>query len=282
MDTKKLVITDLDNTLYCWEHFFANSHRKVMEFLSELLDLSVEHLCENYKTVSQAFDDIEYPLNFETMSLIPNHLHTKSGSFMTSLQITSICQMIFDNNRKNHLKLYPTVLSTLKELKENNIPIVALTNASGYNVHQRLKALHIEDYFTEIYAVNNSGVAYEMLNKTLPAHYTILEKGVKKPSPQTLLHICAKYNTKPEDAIFIGDSLTKDMKCTVGTGVRSVLAKYGTKRSQELWDYLKNITAWTPDKVAKEEAERHESLTIIPDLTVNSFDEILPFIGLYK
>jgi len=48
----------------------------------------------------------------------------------------------------------------------------------------------------------------------------------KKPSPIPVLHVLSRFDTLPEEALFIGDSIY-DMEAAQAAGVRTVAALYG-------------------------------------------------------
>jgi phosphoglycolate phosphatase len=50
---------------------------------------------------------------------------------------------------------------------------------------------------------------------------------MKKPNPRLLADICSREGFKPSDAIYIGDSLVKDISMANDAGVDSVYAEYG-------------------------------------------------------
>jgi phosphoglycolate phosphatase len=73
---------------------------------------------------------------------------------------------------------------------------------------------------------------------------------MKKPNPRLLADICSREGFKPSDAIYIGDSLVKDISMANDAGVDSVYAEYGRQRS-EILSTLVSITHWTKSDVEK-------------------------------
>ena len=58
---KKLLITDLDNTLYDWVTFFTSSFRGMIEELTKLLDVDEEILFAEFRAVHQKYGNSEQP-----------------------------------------------------------------------------------------------------------------------------------------------------------------------------------------------------------------------------
>lgn len=63
----KLVITDLDDTLYSWIGFFIPAFYNMVQELSLLIDVPIEELLKEYKTIHQKVGSVEYP--FATLNL---------------------------------------------------------------------------------------------------------------------------------------------------------------------------------------------------------------------
>ena len=63
----KLVITDLDDTLYSWIGFFIPAFYDMVQELSLLINVPQEKLLEEYKAIHQEVGSVEYP--FATLNL---------------------------------------------------------------------------------------------------------------------------------------------------------------------------------------------------------------------
>jgi phosphoglycolate phosphatase len=50
---QKLLITDLDNTLYDWVTFFTASFRSMVTELTSMLETSEDNLLEEFKSIHQ-------------------------------------------------------------------------------------------------------------------------------------------------------------------------------------------------------------------------------------
>ncbi|HGX9503207.1 TPA: HAD-IA family hydrolase, partial [Escherichia coli] len=96
-----------------------------------------------------------------------------------------------------------------------------------------------------------------------------------KPNPKLLEHICSFEGVSVEDAVYIGDSITKDMSMAKAVGVTAVWANYGRQFSPELWKVLVKITHWKDADVEREEQLRKAFSNVRPDYVVNSFSELL-------
>src|SRR4051812_33766298 len=107
----KLLITDLDNTLYDWVTFFTASFRSMVDELAPLLEAPEEVLVEEFKAVHQRYGNSEQPF---AILEIPSVQHRFSG-----LPRHEVLKRIdpalhrFNSIRKRTLSLYPGVMETL-------------------------------------------------------------------------------------------------------------------------------------------------------------------------
>ena len=68
----KLVITDLDDTLYSWIGFFIPAFYDMVQELSLLINVPQEKLLEEYKAIHQEVGSVEYP--FATSHLLKRNI----------------------------------------------------------------------------------------------------------------------------------------------------------------------------------------------------------------
>ncbi len=119
--------------------------------------------------------------------------------------------------------------------------------------------------------------------RTLPAdHYGLkvtehrhVPRGVTKPDTQVLTTILEDHKVEPERAVYVGDSLTKDILMAQAAGVHDAHAAYGVSDARPEYDLLRRVSHW-PDKVI--ERERNAAmgqLVVEPSYTLQSFVELL-------
>jgi phosphoglycolate phosphatase len=80
---------------------------------------------------------------------------------------------------------------------------------------------------------------------------------------------------EPFEAVYVGDSLAKDVGMAKAAGVPGVWARYGRDYDDALWDLLVQITHWTDEDVRREERIREAYGDVEPDATIDAFSEIL-------
>jgi FMN phosphatase YigB (HAD superfamily) len=278
----RLLITDLDNTLYDWVTYFATSFQAMVDSLAKNLGVDEERLLDEFKTVHQHYGNSEQPFAvFELPSV-----RSKYGNLSDHdlLHVLEEPLGAFNSQRNNQLRLYPTVRQTLNALHDNGVRIVAHTEAIAVNAYYRLYKLGIDDLFHRIYALKGNirphpdpkrGDALRMPEGLL----NVVPKEERKPNPELLYDICHREGIRPEDAWYVGDSLIKDVAMANRAGVTAVWARYGTNYDPELWKTLVRVTHWTDGDVKREEELHHLHEKIKPDFTIDVFGEILALSG---
>lgn len=265
---KRLLITDLDDTLYDWLGFFIPSFYAMIDEVVKITGIPKEILIEEYKTKHQYYGSVEYP--FVTLEL-PSVL--KKYKDLTTCEIKEVLSEAFhrfNSVRKEKLKLYEGVENTLKELFENNIVIIGYTESSQENGFYRLKKLGIEKYFKTVYVSSSN---YE---NNYPVSEKIKVVSTKKPNKEVLLNICNCEQCSTDETIYIGDSLTKDIYMANMADITSVLIKH-PKEKNDYYSRLVDITSWTQDDFQRESKIKEECETrgIYPDYTIHKFDELI-------
>ncbi|MBD5450602.1 MAG: HAD family hydrolase [Lachnospiraceae bacterium] len=265
----KLVITDLDDTLYSWIGFFIPAFYDMMQELSLILDVPQNELIKEYKTIHQEVGSVEYP--FATLKL-PSVRKAYQGisDEQISIELNSAFHK-FNATRKKLLKLYPEVDDTLRFFRHNNIIIVAYTESAEENGFYRLKKLGIDNFFKDVYV---SDSLYKRPDTVFSSPKTHIVHG-KKPNVDILKDICSGEKIDMREAVYIGDSLSKDMLMAKQAGVVSIWCDYPKDDIAELYSKLVAISHWNEQDFKQEEKYKNEWKVnnYSPDYTIHSFGE---------
>lgn len=98
----------------------------------------------------------------------------------------------------------------------------------------------------------------------------------KKPDKKVLLEICQYEKCNPSEAIYIGDSLTKDIFMANSAGVTSILMQH-PKEPNDYYQKLVDITSWTDEDFERELKLKEEckEKNIHADYVINQFKDLL-------
>lgn len=274
----KLLITDLDNTLYDWVSFYSQSFSAMAEELSKEINIPLNVLLSEYKVIHQKFGNSEKPFATLELPSVISHFGTNDKIFLQK-KLTRVFSA-FSSKRNETLKLYPTVRDTLKTLRDRGVKIVGHTESLEFNSLYRLYKLDVIDFFDHLYTLEDTHNLHpDPKNaKIIPVKDDFiirLSSAESKPNPKLLEHICFTESVDIKDAVYVGDSITKDISMAKSIGMKAVWAYYGRQFSPELWKILVKITHWTDIDVEREEQLKISFSKIEPDYTINRFAEIL-------
>jgi FMN phosphatase YigB (HAD superfamily) len=266
-----LVITDLDNTIYDWLAAFVPAFYAMVKEAAPLIGVPEETLLDELKTVHQKHGDSEHPFALLETRSVGNMGERTRGDLARFLDPAFHA---FNRTRKQNLKLYEGVFETLEFLSSLGVPVVAYTDARVINCLFRLNHLNVKPFFSRLYAPAH--VSKEIDDETLQGSFVkILSSGDRKPNPQTLIDICSHYSIDPSAALYIGDSLVRDIYMAKQAGLHSAWAKFGTLYDKDLWPQLVRVTHWTEADVERENGLREEARGTEPETTLDRFDDLL-------
>lgn len=265
---KRLLITDLDDTLYDWIGFFIPSFCEMADEIASITKINKDTLLSEFKLIHQRYGSVEYP--FAALEL-PSVLDKYSGKSKEEIkEILGEAFHKFNSVRKRSLKLYDGVEETLKQLSDDGIIIIGYTESAQENGFYRLKKLGISQYFKHIY------VSESQYQNGIAANEKIIKVKTKKPDKDVLLEICKREDCSLEDAVYVGDSMTKDIYMAGLAGITSVWVNY-PKEKNNYYDLLVAITSWTNEDFNREKLikQEFEKSKMKPDYTIHNFKELL-------
>jgi FMN phosphatase YigB (HAD superfamily) len=282
--TPRVLITDLDNTLYDWVTFFAKSFDAMVERLTQLLESDRQTLLSQFKEIHQRYGSTESP--WSALELPSARLRYPQASMTELAECLSPAFETFSTARANHLRLYDGVAETLAELASRGVTIIGHTEAMAVNAYHRLYLLGIVDRFARLYTLEGKTIAHPFPDRPHtwapppPGLIRKLPLSERKPNPEVLRDICQREGFNVDECVYVGDSLTRDVSMAKRAGARAVWARYGTKYDPALWNILVAVTHWTPEDVDREARLKESFRNVRPDATIDRFDQILS-VGAY-
>ena len=282
----KLVITDLDNTIYNWVDFYVPSFNAMVKELSRLTGIKEEALRASFKKVHRKHRTSEYAFAIQELDVIAE---TNAGlSVREIIEKYSSAITAFRVMRGKMLRLYDSVQETLRKIRSAGRKIVGHTDAMMFYAVRRIKQLDVERYLDGLVAPRDHGLPLgtrpeDFRSSSNPSRYKSavpinreLDPTISKPSPEVLNEILRLFGAEPAEAIYVGDSLKKDVYMAQRCGVFEVYAEYGKIYNPEHYRQLVEITHWTDEDVAQEvELGR---LNISPSFTISAFSDLLEVI----
>ncbi len=276
-ETIRLLITDLDNTLYDWLSSFVPAFYAMITVAAEILSVDREQLLDEMKAVHQRHHNSERPF-----ALLETVTVTSRYPQLTPLARKNLLEEAFtefNSVRRANLKLYPGVRETLKAIRQTGCLIVAHTEAAAENSMHRLELLDLIEDIGCLYAPRSKSPGHPDPKKPgIEERYRgmlyLLPSDHRKPSPEVLRDICARHGVSVEETLYVGDSLPRDIAMAKGAGALAAWARYGARRDSQLWQRLVRVTHWTEADVAHEKQLQDETKNVQPDVIVDSFAEL--------
>lgn len=286
MRPKRMLVCDLDNTLYDWVGYFVPSFNAMVEAALPIIECDREKLLDDLREVHQRHHDSEQPFALIETSVVQRRFAGMSLAEMATALDPAF--HAFNSMRKRTLELNPGVMEGLSVLHRAGLILVAHTESRLYGAFDRLLRLEILQYFRKVYcrerptSIHPSETASAAWLKRIPMHLVReLAHHQAKPDPDVLLEICRTEGVDAPDAAYVGDSIARDILMARRAGVFAIWAEYGAKHDHRLYADLVRVTHWTPDEIAREEKLRVEARSIRPDYTASSsFLEVLTALGI--
>ena len=279
---KKLLITDVDNTLLDWQHLWFETFSSMANRVFEISDVSPERFYAECSVVHQRHGTSEYAF---VLSELPS-LQEAYGDKLLERMRPAIDE--YRAARRRHLQLYPTVLDTLQRLKSAGTTIAAFTESKAFYTNYRFRKLGLDGLIDVLYSPADHDVPFDTaaIRKYEAASYDLKEtvhrftpNGEVKPNPHILAAIIAELGFEKSDVAYVGDNKLKDVHMAQQAGVLDIHAAYGAAQHRaEQYDLLKKVTHWTPEMVAQESAALQPGAITPTRVLTDTFAEIVPIV----
>jgi HAD superfamily hydrolase (TIGR01549 family) len=196
---KKLIIFDLDNTLYDYDKINDKCYKIV-------IDNIIEKTCKSREIINNVIEQAKLKLKRKLGNTASSHsriLYFQNICEELNLELSFALYLneIYWNNFYKLLKPYHGVKYFFNYLKENNIKIGILTNFTAEHQYKKLKHLELLDYI-------NCLVTSE-------------EVGIEKPNEDMFNTIIKKTKFKTNDILMIGDSFDNDIIGSIQSNIYS-------------------------------------------------------------
>jgi putative hydrolase of the HAD superfamily len=193
----KAVLFDLDNTLIDFTKMKVESCRSAIKAMIKV------GLKINEKAGLKKLMDTYFRVGIESDIAFTKFLEEQTGE--ADKNILQIGINAYLNRKPAFLKPYPYVLETLEMLKSRNLKLGVVTDATREKALARLNAMDIIRFFDII-------ITYD-------------ESKVKKPDELPFRLAMVKLGVNPEETLFVGDSMRRDIEPAKKIGMKTLLIK---------------------------------------------------------
>lgn len=276
----EVVVTDIDNTLYDWIEMWSRAFGAMLAQLVADSGVPRETLERELYLVHQRYGTTEYAFAIQELpSLAARH----PGEDLVARYAPAIEE--YRRVRRRTLRLYPDVAATLEAIKAAGCLTVGYTESRAYYANYRIRALGLDGLLDYVYSAPDhalpAGMTREQIRKYPAEHYRLTRtvqrhtpEGVWKPEAAVLLGILGELGARPDQTLYVGDSLVKDVVMARAAGVVDVFARYGLVMEHAGYALLRKLTHWSPAMVAQSERTTAEDL-VPSHVLERGFSELL-------
>lgn len=270
-----LVFTDLDNTLYDWVAWYSRAFYRLLDGAAELGSISPELLRQEVSEQCRRRHRLEEP---EALLAAPSVLRRFGEPARAREALREIFAGYYPGALGDGLRSYPGVRPALKRLAAAGVAIVGHTEAPANHAAARLRALGLEQAFAALLAAPptlDDPTTAEIDLGALPFEVRVLGERERKPNPAVVLEQCRRHEVAPRAALYVGDSLGRDVRMAHGAGMWTAWARYGTRHDPRDWQRVVDLSPWT--EAERAQACRDRPLPESPPDVIlrESFDELL-------
>lgn len=261
-----VLVTDMDNTLFDWLGMWQAAFGAMLDRLvadsgvpRATLEAELFAIHQRHGTTEYAFAIQELP------SLRARHPPGAGTEDLPERYAAAIDA--YRVMRRRTLALYPGVQETLRAVRAAGALVIAYTESRAYYAEYRVRTLELDGALDYLYSPPDhalpGGLTASQLRRYPPEHYRLrstvhrhTREGAWKPDASVLRDILGDVGAGPAEAVYVGDSLVKDVAMAQAAGVVDVFARYGDVRSRPGYDLLRRVTHWTPAMMARSEGIR--------------------------
>src|SRR5664280_2145299 len=170
--TKKVLITDVDNTLFDWVDLWVKCFGAMLDKIIEISGVERQELVSQIRKVHQRHGTSEY-------SFLINELPLLRGKFPSSNLLEVFAPAIdeYRKQRRLHLHLYPTVAKSLLKIKGSGARIVAYTESMSFYSNYRVRRLGLDGVIDFVFSPEDhdlpEGLSPEEVRKYPASHYSL-------------------------------------------------------------------------------------------------------------
>ena len=257
-----VLVTDMDNTLFDWLGMWEAAFGAMLERLTADSGVPRETLEREFFALHQRHGTTEYAFAIQELpSLRARHPPEElPGRYAAAIEA-------YRTMRRRTLALYPGVLDTLRAVRATGALVIAYTESRAYYADYRVRTLGLDGALDYLYSLPDhalpEGTTPSQIRRYPPEHYRLrrtvhrhTREGAWKPDASVLLEILRDVGADPARAVYVGDSLVKDVAMAQAASVVDVFARYGDVRSRPGYALLRRVTHWSPAMLARSEALR--------------------------
>jgi FMN phosphatase YigB (HAD superfamily) len=264
MSDRFLLVLDMDNTLYDWRAHFCSVFVPAVAALSDLICESTVALKRQFRTIHKDEGHREWA---SAIRRLPSVTTWARGNPKRTAQVDDLVLHFVEVGRSS-LQAYCGVEETLTRIAGAGWVVVVFTESPALDATERLRGMNILNKVDAVYGTSRS-------NDATPLDAAVVHlPRFTKPAPEVLRSIVRRHQATPGTAIYVGDSLTRDVPMAQKSGVTGVWARYGAVVEPRHRHIISEVSCWAAEKVDRELGPQSAGEYRAP-FAIESFPEII-------
>ena len=273
MRDQMLIVTDVDNTLYDWVSIWGGAFGALLRTLADNTGRSTEEWMKAAHAVHRRRHATECP------SLLCDLAAAATWPpALDPARVLPNAAAAYRSYWDHHLTTYAGIREALAELSEQGHVVVAYTEGDVSIAASRLARLGLAGTIRRVFgrsplpSAREPAWAMVSVPRNCPIAVDFIPREDNKPNPTGLRTIIAMCGSTPQNTVYVGDNLYKDVVMARTLGAGALWARYGTTRSPEHVALLEHVAHWSAELVV---AERQTTLaSATPDAVIDNPREI--------
>lgn len=279
---RRIVLTDVDNTLFSWIDFFAPCFRALVHAVSRESRIPEAVLYDAFQVTFRREGSVEY------RRAIQDNLAIRELPEEQQVRLVDLGSRVFSMAMRSNLRPYEGVVPTLRRLRSDGVSVVAVTNSGALQAIHRIRQLGLAKLLDGVVAwdhdvaqMADSQGDYDGALQSRISHsglnwVTAIPTSDLKPSPTAYRLALDRLGGGAQQVWIVGDSLEKDLSAAPALGAKSVWAEYGHRFDPANFETLRRITHWSEDKIKR----AYDREIIEPDHTIDQYRDLLGIVDL--
>lgn len=267
---KRLAIFDIDDTLFDWLGMWSSTFGTLLASVARETHVQELDAARVFRAFHAKVGTSEYPyVARDLTALFPALEEGVATRLLSSL----------NDARCTAHSMHAGVTDVLARLKLHGVQIVLHTDAPPGIALRRVCALGLNHYASHLFSTRSSRYVDPVLPSAPEGRLSHVEVEFRKPDPRALHSILVLCGAGTDEAVYIGDSLYRDIAMAQDCNVLDVYAKYGCDRDGAAYKLLRDVSHWTDDDIAAEK-ELHARGVCRPTLVASSPNDLANHLGL--
>ena len=261
MRDQMLVVTDVENTLYDWLGLWAGAFSAMLQPLADGTGRSRDHWIKAAQRVHLRRGGCECP------SLLCDLAADPMWPAVDATKVMPAAATAYREYWDHHLTAYHGVREALAQLSGQGHAVVAYTEGDVSIAATRLARLGLAGIVRRAFGRTPLPGSREPSWSTVnvlrngPIALDFIPREDLKPNPTGLRTIIALCDATPQNTIYLGDHLLRDVRMAQTLGAGAVWARYGTAHAPEHLALLECVGQGTPQALATGSTTTLNSIT---------------------